>query len=271
MNTLRLILKEKIVFSFFLVLFLVMSGFSQVKSEAISFTTADNVLIKGHYFKGKKNKPAILMMHQCNQDQNSYNNLVQLLSKEGFNILTFDFRGFGESKSEKYFDFNKQFQEITESLKYDAEAAYQFLVSQPKINKNVIGTIGASCGAEESVVLAQNHPEIKTMVLLSGSFVPFPKEKFKPFWENPDDPKFAEYKKSKEFVEKSNAVTMLGVADDEDYPDIVLDSMKEFFVLAPNKENLFLVYKGKEHGTKIFSQEKDLESKIVQWFKVKLL
>lgn len=233
--------------------------------------TSDGVLLKGNYFKGKKNKPAVLMMHQCNQDQTSYKKLVQMLTQEGFNVLTFDFRGFGESKSEKYFDFNKQFDEIIKTLKYDAEAAYQFLISQPKINKKVIGTVGASCGAEESVVLAQNHSEIKTLVLLSGSFAPFPKAKFKPFWENPSDPKFAEYKKYTEFVEKSSGITMMGVAADKDYPDIVLDSMKEFFALAPNKENLFVVYEDTEHGTKLFPKQKDLESKIAQWLKEKLL
>ena len=67
-------------------------------------------------------------------------------------FLTFDYRGFGESGGEPERKLTPA--EIgAQRAKWpdDIEAAYQYLVSQPGVNKDVIGVGGASCGVDNSV------------------------------------------------------------------------------------------------------------------------
>ena len=50
----------------------------------------------------------------------------------------------------------------------DVDAALAWLSSQPGVDKTRIGATGASCGVNQAVQLAKRHPEVKTVVLLSG-------------------------------------------------------------------------------------------------------
>ncbi len=50
----------------------------------------------------------------------------------------------------------------------DIDAAYAWLTSQKGVDKTRIGAAGASCGVNPSVQLARRHPEVRTVVLLSG-------------------------------------------------------------------------------------------------------
>jgi hypothetical protein len=52
----------------------------------------------------------------------------------------------------------------------DLEAAFGFLISQPGVNRHVVGIGGAGVlGVEDSVETARRHPaEVKSLVLLSG-------------------------------------------------------------------------------------------------------
>jgi dienelactone hydrolase len=45
---------------------------------------------------------------------------------------------------------------------------FAFLTSQEKVNKTLVGILGGSCSVNQAIQAARRHPEIRTLVLLSG-------------------------------------------------------------------------------------------------------
>src|SRR5439155_22780297 len=100
-----------------------------------------------------------LLLHQCNADRQIYDHLGMMLSTAGYNVLAFDFRGFGGSSGG---------QKATEKMAADVDAALNFLTSQNIVNSRAFGIVAGSCAVNEAVHAAQRRPEIRTLVLLSG-------------------------------------------------------------------------------------------------------
>ncbi|HMF16473.1 MAG TPA: hypothetical protein VKE98_04665 [Gemmataceae bacterium] len=73
---------------------------AQGKVESIKFKTVDGVTIKGNYYPGENtNAPTVMLLHNLNENRKKKNwlNLAVELQKKGYAVLTFDFRGHGES------------------------------------------------------------------------------------------------------------------------------------------------------------------------------
>src|SRR5688572_7747708 len=68
--------------------------------EKVRFVTADGVTIFGTFYKGPKAAPTVLMLHGLgateNRSKKNWIELAKTLQKD-FSVLTFDFRGHGES------------------------------------------------------------------------------------------------------------------------------------------------------------------------------
>lgn len=128
------------------------------KQEATAMAP-DGFALKGTLYSAARTGSRVLMLHQCNADRRIYDNLAQMLSIAGYHVLTFDFRGFGESKG----------QAIIEKMPADVDAAYKFLSSQENVNPTKIAIIGGSCGVHQAIQAARRQAETaKGLVLLSG-------------------------------------------------------------------------------------------------------
>jgi pimeloyl-ACP methyl ester carboxylesterase len=68
--------------------------------EKVFFTTTDGVELGGVYYQGPKKKPVVLLLHALGEDcqKKPYQDLAESLKKE-YSVLTFDFRGHGQSKT----------------------------------------------------------------------------------------------------------------------------------------------------------------------------
>ena len=82
----------------------VINGFGKAqeesKGEKIRFTTVDGVEIHGMFYTGsKRNAATIMMLHKLDEDsrKKAWISLAETLNKEGCSVLTFDFRGHGQS------------------------------------------------------------------------------------------------------------------------------------------------------------------------------
>ena len=77
------------------------SSFAQIQPKQVDFSTEDGVLIKGTWYQSPKggNSPVVLILHDWGSDRskNEWVNLATQLQKNNFHVLTFDFRGHGES------------------------------------------------------------------------------------------------------------------------------------------------------------------------------
>jgi uncharacterized protein len=68
-------------------------------SRAVTFITNDGVALGGHLF-GTGSK-GVILAHMYPADQTSWFATAERLAAQGYLVLTFDFRGYGESKGDK--------------------------------------------------------------------------------------------------------------------------------------------------------------------------
>src|SRR5436190_2175959 len=72
----------------------------EAAGEKVRFSTADGVTIYGTFFKGPRAAPVVLMLHPLgpgeNRNKKNWVDLAKTLQKD-FSVLTFDFRGHGDS------------------------------------------------------------------------------------------------------------------------------------------------------------------------------
>ena len=138
--------------------------------RVVDLTAADGTKLKATYFDPGKPGPGVLLLHQCNRDRKVWDGLATQLSGAGLHVLTVDNRGFGESGGTPH-DQNSQAEEgkvETEKWPGDFDVAIAYLESQSGVTRGAIGAGGASCGVNNSVQLARRHPEVISLVLLSG-------------------------------------------------------------------------------------------------------
>lgn len=145
---------------FCLLLMMAVSAGAAAQKKDLDFDIAapDGAKLRATYYSPGKPGPAILLLHQCNMDRKSWKNLALALSEKGVHVLTFDYRGYGETTAPG--DRGK--------LSTDIDAAFAALVSQPGVDKNRLAAGGASCGVDNSVKLASRSEQVKALVLLTG-------------------------------------------------------------------------------------------------------
>ena len=212
------------------------------EKKDVTITAADGFALKGTLYSAGKIGPGILLLHQCNADRQIYDTLGTMLSAAGYNALTLDFRGFGGSKNAQYPDLAS----ARDKMPADVDAAFKFLTSQDLVNKTVLGAIGGSCGVNQTIQAARRHPEIKTLVLLSGGT-------------DAD---------GEAFVKNAGKMPIFGAASEEDTNAAA--SIKKIVGLSTNRDSQFTMLKGAGHAASMFEKEPDLQADIVIWFRTNL-
>jgi len=216
----------------------------------VTLTASDGIALKATYFAGKPG-PGVLLLHQCNQTRTAWNTLAERLATAGFNVLTFDYRGFGESGGTPGLQLSQpeQAKVFSQTWPGDVDVALAYLSAQPGVKREVIGVGGASCGVEQALTAARRHPEVKSLVLLSGGA-------------NPDD---------RRFLRKAASLPIfIAVADDDTFGNASA-IMKWLFELTPNPGNKFVRYPTGGHGNEMFAAHKELPGAIVDWFETTLI
>ncbi|MGH9897365.1 MAG: alpha/beta hydrolase [Pyrinomonadaceae bacterium] len=156
---------KKFIITLIVALTITASVSAQSQRRDVDIEADDGFLLHGTFFDAGKSTPAILLLHQCNGDRKGYDNLAGMLAAAGFNVLTFDSRGFGESASGRYNNFHLLMDAVMPKFPEDTAATHEFLLSQPNVYKRLIGVVGASCNVSMAVLLAQRHPEVRALVL----------------------------------------------------------------------------------------------------------
>src|SRR5262249_42496795 len=108
-------------------------------SRTIDLTAPDNIKLKATYFPAAKPGPGVLLLHQCNRQRKVWDELAQQLSVAGIHVLTLDLRGFGESGGPPLANLSPA-QAQAEGQKWpgDIDAAFQYLVSQPGVKRDIV-------------------------------------------------------------------------------------------------------------------------------------
>jgi dienelactone hydrolase len=218
--------------------------------KVVDLTASDGVHLKATYFAAAQAGPGILLLHQCNRQRKVWDNLATRLAASGLNVLTLDFRGFGESEGTPVDKLTPDEARVVFRQKFpaDVDTAFQYLVSQPGVARGVIGAGGASCGVNQSVLLASRHPEVKALVLLSESTEPA----------------------GRQFLRNSQNLPLFMAAADDDPDPGVVEIMQWLFSLSSYPLNKFERYSTGGHGVEMFDAHKELPGEIVTFFNVTL-
>jgi tetratricopeptide (TPR) repeat protein len=241
------------------------TGFAQntPAPRVIDLKASDGVVLKGTYFAAAKPGPGVLLFHQGNRTRTSWDDVARQLAAAGINTLAVDSRAHGESGG--------TLEKASQKKQSDLETAFQFLVSQPGVRRDVIGLGAAgSHGVVNEVETARLHPaDIKSLVLMSG-------ETFRP---------------GIEFLHQTPQLPELFVvADTDEYPPTV-EAMLWLYARASSPSKKLIHYSASQeapwlwyetsdasrvaptggHGTDLFSDHPDLSAIIVQWFVTTLI
>src|SRR6266516_2351181 len=105
--------------------------------RVVDLKSPDGTILKASYFAAAKPGPGVLLFHQSNRTRKSWDDVAAKLAAAGINTLTVDMPGHGETGGK---------------WRADLDTAFQFLVSQPGVTRDVIGVGGAGVlGVENSV------------------------------------------------------------------------------------------------------------------------
>jgi len=234
--------------------------------RVVDIKSTDGTILKASYFATAKPGPGVLLFHQSNRTRKEWDMVARQLAAAGINTLTVDSRGHGESGGqESSGEARKQ------QWHLDLDAAFEYLISQPGVKRDVIGIGGAGViGVENSVETARRHSaEVKSLVLLSGETL----------------------REGLDFLRQASQLPGLFVAaDDDEYPPIV-EAMELLYITSSNSGKKFVHYSAAQeapwlwyepfdvgrvpanggHGTDMFKVHPELPGIIVGWFVTTLI
>jgi len=214
--------------------------------QDVRITAPDGFVLAATLTAAEKGGPGILLLHQCNADRRIYDQLAAMLNRAGYNVLALDFRGFGGSRGGEYTDFAAQRAKIMEKMAGDVDAAFTYLSAQTTVNNRSIGVVGGSCGVNQAVQAARRHPEIRTLVLLSG----------------------ATDAAGEAHIKTAAKLPVLGMASEEDAEAAA--AIRKIVALSTSAESRVEIFKNAGHAASMFAKEPGMEADIVIWFRSNL-
>lgn len=127
--------------------------------EAVRFKTADGLTLAG-WFLPATGEPQGTVIHFHGNAANITNHivLVEWLPRHGYNVLMFDYRGYGESEGKVT---------RTGTIR-DGHAAIDYALSRPDVRGRPLFAYGQSLGGAVAVVVAAERPEINAVVAESA-------------------------------------------------------------------------------------------------------
>ncbi|MBI5748674.1 MAG: alpha/beta fold hydrolase [Nitrospinae bacterium] len=258
-----------------------------LKFESVEFTTPDKVLLKGWFVKGvpvaapfrvrelpqteSLRLPVIIICHGLGANKSDFTELSSYLSKAGYHVLLFDFRGHGESKG------NSSSLGFFEQM--DLKSAIDYVKSRADVDIDKVGVYGFSLGAAVAILTASEDKDIKAVVsdssftslkvqgerLLKSSFLPkFPflytAIRIYEIMFKTDIEKIAPV----HFIEKISPTPIFIIGGEGDTQMPATDA-EELFKNAREPKSLWIV-KGASHGGTVISAGREYEKRLIEFF-----
>jgi formylglycine-generating enzyme required for sulfatase activity/dienelactone hydrolase len=230
--------------------------------RTVDLKSTDGTLLKATFFPAAKPGPGVLLFHQSNRTRTSWDEVARRIAAAGINTLTIDERGYGESSGKK--DARELYHDA------DLDSAFEYLVSQPGVQRDAIGAGGAGwLGVDDSVETARRHSaDVKSLLLISGETL-LPQLRF--------------------LRQAPQLPGLFIVSDDDEYPPTV-EAMEWLYNSSASPQKQFIHYVGPKaswlwyetsdaskvpatgsHGTDLFQRHPELPSTIVDWFVTTLI
>ncbi len=203
----------------------------KLQAEEFNLKIDEKTTIHGYFFATKGAQKTIIFFHGNGGNLTNNYGRVALAKKMGYNIVLFDYRGYGQSTGEI---------KSEEDIYQDAESVYKYLVEKKKIPQNSIIFWGQSLGGAIAMEMAKRHPADK--LILESTFTNL--ENLTPDvlkYGVPDFLKKYKFDNLKKFAGISTPILVIHSSEDE---MIDFQNGKDLFAENPAKKNEFLEIKG---------------------------
>jgi len=153
---------RKIIFTMLLTLSFITNNYTQSKCDTLIFNSYGSKIQSYFYASNKTNSPTLIFTQGFFENGDIWN-IGKVLSQNGINVFSFDFRGC----------FNSEGKQGLVNSQEDIYSALTFLKSSQMINNYNIDTTkitigGYSYGGHMSLLFAIYHPEVNSVISVSG-------------------------------------------------------------------------------------------------------
>jgi len=219
----------------------------------IDIKSSDGTVVKATYFAAAKPGPGVLLFPQSNRTRESWDDLAKQLVAAGINTLAVELQRYKDNTGW-----------------WAAEdAAFEFLASQPTVNRDIIGVGGAGAlGVDLAIETAHRHAkQAKSLVLISGETS---RAELK-FLQASQLPGLFVFSDDDEYPPEQEAMQMIyGASSSPSKKLIHYSAVKEAPWLWYETSNSKVAAKG-GHGTDLFKPHPELRTIIVDWFVTTLI
>jgi len=220
-------------------------------SRRITFTADDGLIHVGTFYPVKEKKgPAVILIHMIEGSRKDWAIAAEDLQKNGYAVLTYDLRGFGESittQDSKKLNWETFTEADYQKMIKDVGSALDFLTGHAGVNEKRIGIIGADLGANIGLNYAvMNDQNIKTIICVSANF---------------------NYKgiKSRDAVVAYGKRPVMFCCSKKDLP--ATHSTRILHEIALGQKKLKYYPSGSGHGTELLNSSAEFMEDITQWLK----
>lgn len=203
----------------------------QAKEINMDIIAADGTKLKSTFYSAGKQGPGLLLLHQCNMDRSSWKTVSTYLANQGIHVLTFDYRGYGDTKVPGDNSF----------LEKDIDAALKTLMAQSGVDQTHIAAGGASCSVENAIQLSRRSNLIKALLLFSGLCSP----------------------NSLSHLQSHTKIPILGAASAEE--DFAVKAIMEMVSISKNPISTMKTLQHAGHGAPMFEADKTLLPFVAEW------
>jgi dienelactone hydrolase len=214
--------------------------------KVVDIKASDGLTLKGTLFSAASPGPAVLLLHQCDEQRKVWDSLGTRLAAAGVTALSVDYRGYGESGGTPHDKLSNAelTAQQTSVWPTDIDSAFAFLTRQPGVKIERLGAAGGSCGVGNAVGLARRHGNVKALALLAG---PLDRD-------------------GRLFLERPGAPPVFAAAaGDDQYANFVL-VMSWLYGVSPRPESRLAQYPTGGHAAVMFRTHPGLADTIAKWF-----
>ena len=213
-----------------------------------SATADDGLVLKGTLYLpegAKEARPVVILLPMMANDRKSWEDFPKMLASAGYAALAMDQRGHGESvwrgkKKVGYTQFtNSEFAKMATDLGFVLKG----LSNQKKVDTSRVAILGASIGANAALVYAAEHLAVRAVALLSPGL---------------------DYRgliTEDAAVSYGGRPALISASKGDGYAALSSQKLAEKIGASASLK----IYEGAEHGTRLFSEQKDFEQFLLDW------
>ncbi|MEO2012928.1 MAG: alpha/beta fold hydrolase [Fuerstiella sp.] len=132
----------------------------------LSIPTSDGLKLSGSlYYPATESPGLVVFLPELNSDHWTAVTYARALMSAGFAVLSFDFRGQGNSDSQDGYEPSHW---ITEFELTDIESVLAFIRDDPKLSQLPLGMMGVSRGGSAAMLAVCRYPQVAAVVTDSG-------------------------------------------------------------------------------------------------------